>query len=263
MLNYNHNHPYHLVSLRPWPLITSINLFNLLFRIIIWFYLNYNYIIILNLFNLIISIFLWWRDIIRERTFQGNHTYIILKFLKFSIILFIISELFFFISFFWTFLHRSISPNIEIGQIWPPININVFNPYDIPLLNSIILISSGFSITWSHYCIINNKLINFKLRLIITIILGIYFSILQYIEYNEASFCINDRIYGSIFFLITGFHGIHVLIGIIILTIRLIRFLNNHFSLIHHFQFEATLWYWHFVDVIWLFLYLLIYWWIK
>nr|YP_010154756.1 cytochrome c oxidase subunit III [Ceratina okinawana]QQX27991.1 cytochrome c oxidase subunit 3 [Ceratina okinawana] len=259
----NQNHPYHLVTLSPWPIMCSMNLFNLLLSLIIWFYMNIEIYMIFNSLNLIISMILWWRDVIRESTYQGNHTYMIMNFLKFSMILFITSELFFFISFFWTFIHSSISPNIEIGQMWPPMNISTFNPYDIPLLNSIILISSGFSITWSHYCIMNNKFKNFKISLILTIMLGIYFSSLQYIEYYEAPFCINDSIYGSIFFMTTGFHGLHVLIGITMLIISYIRSLNKHFSSIHHFQFEATLWYWHFVDVIWLFLYTLIYWWMK
>jgi cytochrome c oxidase subunit 3 len=136
-----------------------------------------------------------------------------------------------------------------------------FNPFQIPLLNTLILLTSGVSVTWRHYRLMENNYTKAKISLIITIILGIYFSILQLYEYIEASFSIADSVYGSSFFIATGFHGIHVLIGTTFLFICLLRHLNFHFSNIHHFGFEAASWYWHFVDVVWLFLYVSIYWW--
>lgn len=256
------NHPFHLVTNRPWPLILSFNLINLLNRIIILFYFNNIIILLLSIPPTLLTLYQWWRDIIRERTFQGIHTFYVLNLIKFGIILFIISELIFFISFFWTFFHRSISPNIDTGNIWPPKNIYPLNPYNIPLLNSIILISSGFTITWCHNSILKNNLSESKISLTLTICLGIYFSLLQIFEYYQTNFCYNDRIYRSIFFLTTGFHGTHVNIGITFLTICLIRLLLNHYSKIHHFNFESAAWYWHFVDIIWLFVYSSIYWWI-
>nr|AJD22699.1 cytochrome c oxidase subunit III [Colletes gigas]QLI42500.1 cytochrome c oxidase subunit III [Colletes gigas] len=259
MMNYNH--PFHLVTLSPWPLMTSLSLMNLLMSILNWFMWNNFMFLLFNLINLLVIMFQWWRDVIRESTYQGFHTFIVLNMMKFNMILFIISELFFFISLFWTYFHSCISPNIEIGNMWPPKNIMMFNPYDIPLLNSVILISSGFVITWSHNLLLNNKLFYSKISLLITIILGIYFSMMQYLEYNEAKFCINDSIYGSIFYLLTGFHGMHVIIGIMFLLTCLFRMLMNHFSKIHHFHFESASWYWHFVDIIWLFVYMFIYWW--
>lgn len=254
-------HPFHLVTIRPWPIICSINAFNLIITLIIWFYLKIYWTLLINFILLVISILIWWRDVIRERTYQGHHTQSIRKILKFRIILFIISEIFFFISFFWTYFHNRLSPSIEIGINWPPKNIIIFNPYKIPLLNSLILITSGITLTWSHYCILNKNYLISKILIFFTILLGILFSSIQYIEYIEAPFSINDRIFSSIFFLLTGFHGLHVLIGIIFLSICFIRILLNHFSNFHHFNFERRAWYWHFVDVIWLLLYIIVYWW--
>lgn len=256
-----YNHCYHIVTLRPWPLLTSLNLIITLLGAIKWFHEIKIFIFYWGLIFLIICIFIWWRDIIRERTFQGSHRTKIISLLKIGILLFIISEIFFFFSFFWRFFHISLSPRIEIGRIWPPLIIKPFNPYNIPLLNTIILLSSGLSITWRHYIILNKNKKERLISLIITILLGIYFSYLQYIEYKEASFTISDSIYGSTFFLITGFHGIHVIIGTFFIIVIFLRLINNQFSSFHHFGFEARSWYWHFVDVIWLFVYISIYWW--
>ena len=152
-----------------------------------------------------------------------------------------------------------LSPRTEIGSLWPPLNIIIFNPYIIPLLNTIILLSSGIFVTWCHYSLIfGSKFIRF-ISLLFTIFLGVIFTLLQVLEYNEASFTISDSVFGSIFFISTGFHGLHVLIGTIFLLINLIRIIINNFSSLHHFGFEAAAWYWHFVDVVWLFLYLLVY----
>lgn len=257
----NYNHPFHLVTLRPWPLLISLSLLNLIINLCQWLFYNNPLFFIISILSSIIILCQWWRDVVRERTFQGYHTKYVYNRIRLGIIIFIISELIFFIAFFWSFFHSSLSPSIDIGRIWPPKGINVFNPYDIPLINTIILISSGITITWSHHSILKNKLNERIKRLYLTIILGILFSFLQLLEYIEAPFCINDRIYGSTFFLITGFHGIHVIIGTSFILICLIRLINLHFSKNHHFRFEAASWYWHFVDIVWLFLYISIYWW--
>lgn len=257
----HHNHPYHLVDYSPWPLTGAIGVLTLVTGIIKWFH-NFNInLLILGYIITLITIYQWWRDICREGTIQGKHTILVSKGLRWGIILFIVSEIFFFISFFWAFFHRRLSPNIEIGITWPPISIIPFNPFQIPLLNTIILITSGITVTWAHHALIESNFTQTTQGLFITVILGIYFTILQAYEYIEAPFTIADRIYGSTFFIATGFHGLHVLIGTIFLLICLIRHINNHFSRNHHFGFEAAAWYWHFVDVVWLFLYISIYWW--
>lgn len=260
-MKINFNHPFHLVDYSPWPLTGAIGVIVLVRGIVKWFH-NFNInLLILGYFIVILTIYQWWRDICREGTYQGKHTILVIKGLRWGIILFIVSEIFFFISFFWAFFHSSLAPNIEIGAIWPPTDIIPFNPFQIPLLNTIILIRSGVSVTWAHHAIIENNNSQITQGLFITIILGIYFTILQAYEYFEAPFTIADRIYGSTFFIATGFHGLHVIIGTIFLLICLVRHLNNHFSSNHHFGFEAAAWYWHFVDVVWLFLYISIYWW--
>nr|YP_010326887.1 cytochrome c oxidase subunit III [Tiracola aureata]UNP54137.1 cytochrome c oxidase subunit 3 [Tiracola aureata] len=255
------NHPFHLVDYSPWPLTGAIGVMVLVTGMVKWFH-NFNMnLLILGYLIVILTMYQWWRDICREGTLQGKHTILVTKGLRWGMILFIVSEIFFFISFFWAFFHSSLAPNIEIGAIWPPINIIPFNPFQIPLLNTIILISSGVSVTWAHHAIMENNNSQMTQGLFITIILGIYFTILQAYEYLEAPFTIADSIYGATFFMATGFHGLHVIIGTLFLLICLIRHLNNHFSSNHHFGFEAAAWYWHFVDVVWLFLYISIYWW--
>nr|AIW06187.1 cytochrome c oxidase subunit III [Ideopsis vulgaris] len=260
-MSSNHNHPYHLVDYSPWPLTGAIGVMTLVTGLIKWFHnFNMNLIIIGYLITLL-TMYQWWRDISYEGTFQGKHTLLVSNGLRWGMILFIISEIFFFISFFWAFFHSSLSPNIEIGSMWPPMMIMTFNPFQIPLLNTIILISSGITVTWAHHALMQNNFNQTTQGLFFTIILGIYFSILQAYEYIEAPFTIADSIYGSTFFMATGFHGLHVIIGTIFLIICLLRHINNHFSMNHHFGFEAASWYWHFVDVVWLFLYISIYWW--
>ncbi len=255
------NHPFHLVNYSPWPLTGALGALFLVTGLVKWFhFFNYNLFLIGNLIT-ILTIIQWWRDISREGSFQGLHTSFVTNGLRWGIILFITSEVFFFIRFFWAFFHNSLSPTIEIGSIWPPIRILVFNPFQIPLLNTAILLTSGVTVTWAHHRLIENNHSQTTQGLFFTILLGIYFTALQGYEYKEASFSIADAVYGSTFFIATGFHGLHVLIGTTFLAVCLIRHLNNQFSIYHHFGFEAAAWYWHFVDVVWLFLYVAIYWW--
>lgn len=257
----NKNHPFHLVEVRPWPILGAFSAIITIIGLIKWFHIYNSQLFIIGILTIIIIIYQWWRDITRERTFQGHHTFIVTMGLRWGIILFITSEVFFFISFFWGFFHRRLSPTPELGINWPPKGIIPFNPIQIPLLNTLILLTSGLTVTWAHHRLIENNHKQATQRLILTVILGIYFSILQGFEYIEAPFTIRDATYGSAFFIATGFHGIHVIIGTTFLLICFLRLINNHFSQIHHFGFEAAAWYWHFVDVVWLFLYTSIYWW--
>nr|ARH53940.1 cytochrome c oxidase subunit 3 [Mordellochroa milleri] len=257
----NKNHPFHLVDYSPWPLLGALSAMTLMTGLIKWFHFFNPNLLLLSLNLMFLIMFQWWRDIVREGTFQGLHTFIVTMGLRWGMILFIVSEVFFFISFFWGFFHSSLTPTIEIGMLWPPSGITPFNPLQIPLLNTLILLTSGLTVTWAHHSLMEN---NYKLGLqglLLTIILGVYFTILQAYEYYEAPFTIADAIYGSSFFMATGFHGLHVIIGTTFLATCLMRHIKLHFSPIHHFGFEAAAWYWHFVDVVWLFLYISIYWW--
>nr|YP_010954711.1 cytochrome c oxidase subunit III [Dorcus linwenhsini]WMW30096.1 cytochrome c oxidase subunit III [Dorcus linwenhsini] len=255
------NHPFHLVDASPWPLLGALAAMTTMTGIIKWFHLYNINLLLLGFLITSLVMFQWWRDISREGTFQGLHTYVVTMGLRWGMILFITSEVFFFISFFWGFFHSSLAPSIELGMNWPPKGINPFNPIQIPLLNTLILLSSGLTVTWAHHSLIENNFNQVTQGLSLTVILGIYFTLLQAYEYKEAPFTIADAVYGSSFFMATGFHGIHVIIGTTFLAVGLFRHLNNHFSSIHHFGFEAAAWYWHFVDVVWLFLYISIYWW--
>lgn len=174
-------------------------------------------------------------------------------------LLFIVSEVFFFLSFFWAYFHIRLAPRVELGSAWAPLGVHPLNPLDMPLLNTVILVVSGVSVTWSHHRLIENDLTSAKTGLFLTVVLGAVFTVLQGAEYFEVRFSIADRVFGSVFFIATGFHGLHVLIGTIFLLVRFLRIKNNNFSATHHFGFEARAWYWHFVDVVWLFLYLFIY----
>lgn len=215
------NHPYHLVNQSPWPLTSTLAALFLTLGIVQWFYYFTNNLILVGTLLILLSVTQWWRDIIRERTFQGHHSFKVSKGIRWGIILFITSEVFFFVSFFWAFFHSRLSPNIELGINWPPQAILPFNPLQIPLLNTIILLSSGISITWAHHALLKNNYTQTIQSLLITILLGIYFTILQKYEYNEASFSIADSIYGSSFFIATGFHGIHVIIGTLFIIIEI------------------------------------------
>nr|YP_009480311.1 cytochrome c oxidase subunit III [Ornithodoros savignyi]AIZ58729.1 cytochrome c oxidase subunit III [Ornithodoros savignyi]AIZ58742.1 cytochrome c oxidase subunit III [Ornithodoros savignyi] len=253
--------PFHIVDKSPWPISGSISALAMMIGLINLMHLNSSSILTLASIISTMTMIQWWRDICREATFQGNHTMIVTKNMKWGMILFITSEVFFFVSFFWAFFHSSLSPNIEIGSQWPPMMITPFNPFSIPLLNTTILLSSGISITWSHHSLILKNFNQTTLALLTTIILGMTFTVLQTWEYIQAPFSISDSIYGSTFFMSTGFHGLHVIIGTTFLSLTLIRITLNHMSNNHHFGFEAAAWYWHFVDVVWLFLYTFIYWW--
>nr|QTA50561.1 cytochrome c oxidase subunit III [Sycophila sp. 2 JXW-2020] len=253
--------PFHLVTSSPWPLLTSFSLYVSMVGLLNWFNSFSYYLFIYGLFLTNLTLSQWWRDVIRESTYQGFHTKKVVSGLKISMIMFISSEVLFFFSIFWCYFHMFLSPSVEIGSIWPPKNIVMFNPYMIPLLNTVILLSSGVSITWCHYSILKGLKSESLLSLGLTIFLGFIFSIFQYMEYHESSFSMSDSVYGSIFFMSTGFHGLHVLIGTLFLLNNFIRLNLNNYSSYHHFGFEAAAWYWHFVDVVWLFLYLLVYYW--
>jgi len=254
-------HPYHLVERRPWPLTGALSAFILTRGLINIIHNHAPLLVIGGVYFTIFTIYQWWRDITREATFQGCHTLIVKRGIKWGISLFILREVLFFFRFFWAFFHARLSPDVELGILWPPTGISAFNPYHVPLLNTTTLLASGVTITWAHHRLLNKDYHACFSSLRLTVILGVYFTILQAFEYIEAPFTIADRIYGTTFFVATGFHGLHVLIGTSFLRVNLLRITLGHLSNNHHFSFEAAAWYWHFVDVVWLFLYTFVYWW--
>jgi len=260
------SHFWHLVNPSPWPILTALSLFNTLTGLILFFHSKAigSFLIIYNLIILIFIVESWFTDIIREATFEGKHTKPVQQGLKLGMILFIVSEVMFFVSFFWAYFHFALSPAIEIGCLWPPYGIQVFNYLHIPLYNTFVLLLSGVCVTWTHNEILlknsKNKF-NTYFSLILTLILAIHFTYWQLREYIMSSFNISDSVYGSIFFMATGFHGFHVILGTLFLFSSFVRLLQFHFTRDHHLGLEFAIWYWHFVDVVWLFLFISVYWW--
>jgi len=263
MINLIQKHPYHLVDNSPWPF--AIGLASLAtttgFVIYMHFYSQGIIAFSLGFFSLIFIAFSWWKDVVREGTFQGHHTKKVQKGLKYGMVLFILSEIMFFFAFFWAFFSASLSPTFEIGCFWPPPGIDVLNTWEIPLLNTMILLLSGGTCTWTHNLIVIGKRKEAIISLTLTIFLGIIFTFFQGLEYLYSNFSLCDSIYGSVFFMATGFHGFHVALGTLFLVVCLLRLNFHHFTTEHHFGFEAAAWYWHFVDCVWLFLFVAIYWW--
>lgn len=253
--------PFLAVQTSFWPFLLSIVLFSLTSNIVLWFSFKISIFNVLFSMFLVTSIrFLWWKDFIRERII-GYHTHKLEFSLRISILFFILSEVCFFFSFFWAFYDASIAPTFDIGIMWPPKGILPLSVYSVPLLNTVILLSRGITVTWAHHALINNFYNKTLISLIVTVLLGAYFIVIQYVEYNEASFAIADGVYGSTFFMATGFHGIHVTIGALFLLYVFVSVAQGKLLHNHHFRFEAAAWYWHFVDVVWLFLFLSVYWW--
>lgn len=259
----NQKHSFHLVDPSPWPIISAFSALMLTIGAAMYMhgYAGGSTLSQMGFLMILFMMFCWWRDIIREGTFEGQHTKSVQTGLRMGVLLFIVSEVMFFFAFFWAFFHSSFNPNLAIGGVWPPAFITTLDAWQVPLLNTCLLLSSGASVTWAHHAIVRGSKFQASIALIITIILAVIFTALQGFEYVTAPFTISDSVYGSCFYMATGFHGFHVIIGTIFLTVCLVRLYLNHFTREHHFGFEAAAWYWHFVDVVWLFLFITVYWW--
>lgn len=263
MKRNNQIHSFHLVDPSPWPLISGFSAFFLTFGTVLYMhgYLGGSFLYKLGLVMVIFLMAVWWRDVIREGTIEGQHTQTVQSGLRLGVLLFIVSEIMFFFAFFWAFFHSSFNPSIAIGGVWPPAGLVVLEYWLVPFLNTVLLLTSGYTVTWAHHSIVWGEKNHAIFSLGLTIVCALIFTALQGFEYITAPFSISDGIYGSTFYMATGFHGFHVFIGTCFLTVCLARLYLNHFTREHHFGFEAAAWYWHFVDVVWLFLYITIYWW--
>lgn len=257
------NFPYHLVAPSPWPINVS---FALLGMAIAGVMSMHGYFLGGLLFTLASSLTLfgmsfWFKDISDEATYEGCHTKQVQRGLTIGVLLFIVSEVFAFLSVFWAFFHSSLSPAIEIGGVWPPQGITALDPFAIPLLNTMLLVSSGAFITYAHHALIKGNRKDSIYGTFFTIILAIVFTGFQYFEYSEAPFSISDSVYGSAFYASTGLHGFHVIIGTIFISTMFFRNLGYQLTKHHHIGFESSILYWHFVDVVWLFLFIAVYYW--
>jgi cytochrome c oxidase subunit III len=301
------HHDYHLVNPSPWPVVGSVAAFCTAVGLIIWmrsmgtgaglFGVRGPGVFAIGFFAILLTMIFWWRDVIKEAN-GGDHTPVVQLHLRYGMILFIASEVMFFLAWFWAYFDASLFPNdidtlanvneavgmvqrnALLGGQWPPVPVEgteatlpstgapiggyfkgTFDPWGIPLVNTLILLSSGCTVTWAHHSLLKNDRRGLVIGLVLTVILGMIFTALQAYEYHHAAFSYGGHIYGSTFFMATGFHGAHVIIGTIFLLVCLLRAIAGHFTPQQHFGFEAAAWYWHFVDVVWLFLFACIYVW--
>jgi cytochrome c oxidase subunit 3 len=287
-------HDYHLVDPSPWPAVGSLFAFVMMVGAVLWMHESYagfgvlagNPVIFgVGLAGVLYTMAAWWRDVIKESIEFGNHTPVVKLHLRYGMLLFIASEVMFFVAWFWAYFNAAIF-HADVGiASWPPAGIVTLDPWHLPLLNTLLLLTSGTTVTWAHHAIQTGDKKGAVQGLTLTVILGLFFTAVQAYEYAHAPFTFGfnnlvrepftegahmflaagagsfQAIYGSTFFLATGFHGMHVIIGTIFLIVCLFRAMAGHFTPTRHFGFEAAAWYWHFVDVVWLFLFACIYVW--
>jgi len=266
------HHDYHLVDPSPWPAVGAVSAFLLAVGLISWMHqmtASAPLIFGLGVIGTAYTMIGWWRDVVREAQYQGHHTRVVQLHHRYGMILFIASEVMFFVAWFWAYFNTALFPadlhqvarTELLGGHWPPKGIETFDPWHLPLLNTLILLTSGTTVTWAHHALLHNDRKGLKWGLILTIALGLTFTAVQAYEYSHAAFNYAGHIYGATFFMATGFHGAHVIIGSIFLIVCLFRAIAGHFNPQQHLGFEFAAWYWHFVDVVWLFLFSCIYVW--
>ena len=276
---HSKNHDYHIIDPSPWPLIGSIGALVMAVGGVVWMQSLQNadaktlgmsgpWVFVLGLIIVLYTMYAWWADTINE-AHAGDHTPVVSMHLRYGMIMFIASEVMFFVAWFWAFFDASLFPGEAIqearvaytGGVWPPANIEVLDPLHLPLFNTVTLLLSGTTVTWAHHSLLEGDRKGLIWGLTLTVVLGVIFTAVQALEYAEAPFAFKDSLYGATFFLATGFHGFHVLVGTIFLLVCLVRAMRGHFTEKQHFGFESAAWYWHFVDVVWLFLFFAVYIW--
>ena len=267
------DHPYHLVDPSAMPLLSSMAVFVLAVGLATFMHdmTIGNILLPGGVIAVLACMFFWWRDVIREGLYLKAHTPAVQNGLRFGMALFITSEVMFFFAFFWAFFDASLFPKLHIEDAWdilsttvpawPPVGIETFDAWDLPFLNTLILLLSGTTVTWAHHALLEGNQKDTVTGLALTVGLGIAFTLLQAVEYSHAAFGFKDGIYASTFYMATGFHGAHVIMGTIFLAVCLVRAKNGTLTREGHLGFEFAAWYWHFVDVVWLFLFVAVYWW--
>ena len=265
-------HDYHLVAPSPWPILGSFSAFVMAIGAIGWMHQMFpgaGYVFGAGTVGVLYTMAAWWSDVVDEAEHQGDHTRVVQLSHRYGMILFIASEVMFFVAWFWAFFNAALFPADPVhaartalfGGVWPPKGIETFDPWHLPLLNTLILLTSGTTVTWAHHALLHGDRSGLKWGLISTIALGLIFTTVQIYEYNHAAFSFAGNVYGATFFMATGFHGFHVMVGTVFLAVCLVRAQAGHFTPKQHLGFEFAAWYWHFVDVVWLFLFVSIYVW--
>ncbi|MHA3977968.1 cytochrome c oxidase subunit 3 [Halovulum sp. GXIMD14794] len=255
------NHDYHILAPSIWPFVGSVGAFVMLLGMVLLFHGNGPWVMLIGLAVVLYTMFAWWSEMVVESR-AGDHTPVVQIGLRMGVIMFIISEVMFFAAWFWSFFKHALYPMEAIDNTWPPPGIETFDPWHLPLINTLILLCSGCAATWAHHAIAHdNDRKGLVWGLSLAIALGAIFTLFQAYEYSHAAFGFAGNIYGANFYMATGFHGFHVIIGTIFLAVCLVRALKGHFTPEKHIGFEAAAWYWHFVDVVWLFLFFAVYIW--
>ncbi len=269
------NHDYHLVDPSPWPALGALSGFVFTFGLVIFMHPDIVgaesvgvWIAAPGLLLILATMYFWWKDVVKE-AHKGDHKPVVQLGLRYGMALFIASEVMFFAAFFWAYFDASLFAGQEIlfdrvehtGGVWPPVGVETFDPFSLPFMNTLVLLLSGCTVTWAHHALREGKREQLVQGLALTVFLGVIFTALQAYEYSHAAFGFTDGIYSSTFYMATGFHGFHVIVGTIFLAVCLVRSMRGDFTPQQHFGFEAAAWYWHFVDVVWLFLFICVYWW--
>jgi len=267
---HEQNHPYHLVDPSPMPLLTSFAIMIMMVGGGLMFHEHAvgPWVLAAGVASVLACCFFWWKDVIKEGIHDKAHTNAVQMGMRIGMALFIVSEIMFFFAFFWAFFGASLFPLLPLEDIWaigegvwPPEGIHTFDAFDLPLINTLILLLSGTTVTWAHHALLENDRKGLIQGLALTVVLGLLFTTLQAFEYGHAAFGLQDGIYASTFYLATGFHGLHVIIGTLFLGVNLVRAIKGQLTTDGHLGFEFAAWYWHFVDVVWLFLFVAVYWW--
>ena len=253
--------PYHLVKPSPWPLMGAASAGTMMVGAILALHGGPVWVFPLGFLCVLGTMFVWWRDVIHESVVEKAHSAVVKIGLRYGMSLFIASEVMFFVAFFWAFFSQSLYPNAGINGVWPPPGITPVDPFHFPFLMTMVLLLSGTTATWAHHSLQHGDNKAAKTALWCTVGLGVFFTLCQLYEYTHAEFGFRQGIFGSTFYMATGFHGFHVLVGTIFLSVCLWRTYQMQFTPKSHFGFEAAAWYWHFVDVVWLFLFIAIYFW--
>lgn len=272
MANIAKNHDYHLVEPSPWPFVGSVAALIMAIGGILWMHHVTPWVFFVGLAGVLFTFYSWWSDVNREANNGLDHTPVVQMHHRYGMMLFIASEVMFFVAWFWAYFDgffrfgdaQQYARVASTGAMWPPTGVELFNPFHLPLFNTLILLTSGTTVTWAHHALLEGDRRGLKWGLAITIALGLLFSFVQFTEYREAAFAFGGddaRMYGATFFMATGFHGFHVIIGTIFLAVMLLRALRGEMTPQRHLGFEFAAWYWHFVDVVWLFLFAAIYVW--
>lgn len=254
-------HPYHLVDVSPWPILKSFALLSGALALVSWLTQGVNsvilYVVVFG--NIIFIFYQWLKDIVREGL-AGAHTQAVREGLKLGFIIFLITEVLLFASFFWSFFHSSLNPSVELAK-WPPLGVNAIDCWSLPLLNSILLLSAGFVITWAHHAFLKGSKGSSLFGMIISIALILVFLFIQYVEYTNSEFTISDSVFGSVFFAVTGLHSLHVKAAVILISVATFRVYTDQLTSEHCLGLDVSILYFHFTDLIWILVYLCLYYW--